>query len=238
MASDTPTLTASPRQVAGTRENKRMRRTGRVPGVLYGGSGEPLHFSVDARELRIALQNATAVIQLTVDGQTTPAQLKDVQRDPVRGDAWHVDFLRVRMDRAIQTPVVVHLVGVDDAPGTSAGGVLEQQTRELNVEALPGDVPEAIEFDASHLEAGATLTLSELSAPSGVTFLDDPETVIASITLPRVEVETPDALETETEVIGRGEGEAFAPPGSNVSPQPETPGAGSGRPEDTETTAE
>ena len=238
MSSETPTLTASPREVAGTRENKRMRRSGRVPVVLYGGSGEPLHFSVDARELRIALQNATAVIQLTVEGQTTPAQLKDVQRDPVRGDAWHVDFLRVRMDRPIQAPVVVHLVGGEDAPGTSAGGVLEQQTRELNVEALPNAVPESIEFDASHLEAGATLHLSELTAPNGVTFLDDPETVIASITLPRLEVETPDELETETEVVGEGEGQAFAPEGSDVATQPETSGAGSGRPEDTETTSE
>jgi large subunit ribosomal protein L25 len=236
MATETPTLNAAPRELAGTRSNKRLRRTGRVPGVLYGGGGEPLHFSVDARELRIALQHSTAVVQLAMEGDTTPAQLKDVQRDPVRGDAWHVDFLRVRMDRPIQAPVVVELVGADEAPGTSEGGVLEQQTRELTVEALPASVPETIQFDASHLTAGATLTLSELTPPEGVTFLDDPETVIASITIPRLEVETPDALETETEVVGEGEGQAFAPEGSDVDTQPETSGAGSGDPGDTETT--
>jgi large subunit ribosomal protein L25 len=238
MATETPTLTGEPRTPAGSRDNGRLRRTGRVPGVLYGGGDAPVHFSVDARELRIALQHSTAVIELTVEGASTPAQLKDVQRDPVRGDAWHVDFLRVRMDRPIQTPVTVELTGAEDAPGTSAGGVLEQQTRELNVEALPGDVPESIRFDASHLEAGATLTLADLTAPRGVTFLDDPETVVASITLPRLEVETPDALETETEVVGAGEGEAFAPEGSDVATQPETPGAGSGDPGATETTAQ
>ena len=237
MATETPTLNAEPRELAGTRSNKRLRRSGRVPCVLYGG-GEPEHFSVDARELRIAMQHATAVLELSLAGGGTPAQLKDVQRDPVRGDAWHVDFLRVRMDRPIHAPVVVELVGVDDAPGTSEGGVLEQQTRELNVEALPADVPETIPHDASGLEAGATLTLADLTPPRGVTFLDDPETVIASITLPRLEVETPDELETETEVVGAGEGEAFAPGGSDAATQPETPGAGSADPGDADTTAQ
>ena len=238
MATETPTLNAAPRELAGTRANKRLRRSGRVPGVLYGGDGEPRHFSVDARELRNALLHSTAVVQLAMEGDSTPAQLKDIQRDPVRGDAWHVDFLRVRMDRPIHAPVVVELVGAEEAPGTSEGGVLEQQTRELNIEALPGDVPETIQFDASHLTAGATLTLADLTPPRGVTFLDDPETVIASITIPRLEVETPDALETETEVVGAGEGEAFAPAGSDVATQSDTPGAGSGDPGDTETTAQ
>jgi large subunit ribosomal protein L25 len=236
MATETTTLNVTPRDLEGTRANKRMRRTGRVPGVLYGGEGEPVHFAVDARELRLAMQKAGAVVELSMEGQRTPAMLKDIQRDPVRGDAWHVDFLRVNLRVAVQAPVVIELVGVEDAPGTSEGGVLEQQTRELNVEALPNEIPETIQHDASGLEAGATLTLADLTAPQGVTFLDDPETVIASITLPRLEVETSDAPEAETEVVGEGEGEAFAPAGSDAEAQPETDGAGSGRPEDAETT--
>jgi large subunit ribosomal protein L25 len=209
MASDTTTrLDAQPREIEGSRENRRLRRQGRVPAVLYGGEGEPLHFSVDARELRHALLGSGAVIELAMEGQTATAVVKDQQRHPVRGEAMHVDFVRVRMDVAIQTPVTLELVGADDAPGTAEGGVLEQQLRELNVEALPGDVPEVIEHDASKLEAGATLTVADLTAPTGVTILDDPEAVVASITLPRLEVEPEDAVETETEVVGQGDGDA------------------------------
>jgi large subunit ribosomal protein L25 len=207
MAADTTTLTVAPREIAGSRSTRRLRREGRVPGVLYGGDGEPLHFSVDARELRHALAAKGAVVELSLDGQTTSAVVKDTQLHPVRGETMHIDFVRVRLDVAIQATVVVELTGADDAPGTSEGGVLEQPAREITIEALPGDIPEAIVHDVSGLEAGATLTLADLTAPAGVTFVDDPETVIASITLPRLEVESED-VETETEVVGEGEGEA------------------------------
>ena len=220
------------RETEGSRANRRMRREGRVPAVIYGGESESLPVSVDARELRHALHAAGAVLELSLDGETTNAVLKDAQWDPVRGDTWHVDFLRVRMDVAIQTPVVLELVGADEAPGTSEGGVLEQQLRELNVEALPGDVPEVIQHDASTLEAGATLTVADLTAPQGVTILDEPDAVVASITMPRLEVET-DGLETETQVVGEGEGEAFAAEGSDAGTQPETGGAGEGDQPDT-----
>lgn len=234
MASDTTTrLDAEPRDIEGSRANRRLRRTGRVPAVLYGGEGEPVHFSVDARELRHALLGSGAVIELAIGGESATAVVKDQQRHPVRGEAMHIDFVRVRMDVAIQTPVTLELTGVDDAPGTSEGGVLEQQLRELNVEALPGDVPETIEHDASTLEAGATVTVADISAPNGVTILDDPEAVVASITLPRLELETADDVETETEVVGEGEGEAFAAEGSDAEDQPEAGGAGAGEQPDT-----
>ena len=211
MANDTTVLNALPRDIEGSRQNRRLRRSGRVPAVLYGGEGEPLHFSVDARELRQALHSSGAVIELAMEGQTATAVVKDQQRDPVRGDAWHIDFVRVRMDVAIQTTVMLELVGGDDAPGTSEGGVLEQQLRELHIEALPGDVPENVQYDASTLEMGATVTVADLKAPNGVTILDDPESVVASITLPRLEVETDD-VETETALVGEDgepiEGEA------------------------------
>ena len=230
MATDTTTrLDAQPRGIEGSRANRRLRRTGRVPAVLYGGEGEPVHFSVDARELRHALHGSGAVIELSLEGQTATAVVKDQQRDPVRNDIWHIDFVRVRMDVAIQTSVTLELVGVDDAPGTAEGGVLEQQLRELNVEALPGDVPETIQHDASTLDVGATLTVADLSAPSGVTILDDPEAVVASITLPRLEVETADEVETETGVVGEdgepvdGETEGDADAGSTGGDADETP---------------
>jgi large subunit ribosomal protein L25 len=113
----------------------------------------------------------------------------------------HIDFLRVRMDQAIQTTVVVDLHGADSAPGVVEGGILNQELREVNVEALPGDIPDSIVFDASGLEMNATLTLASITAPSGVTLLDDPESVVATITPPTAEP-VEEEIETETELVG------------------------------------
>jgi large subunit ribosomal protein L25 len=204
MANESTRLNATTREIEGSRANRRLRREGRVPAVLYGGDSEPVALSVDARELRHALHGAGAVLEIAVDGETQNAVVKDTQLHPVRNEAMHIDFVRVRMDVAIHSIVTLELVGAEDSPGTTEGGVLEQQLREVNVEALPGDIPESIQHDASSLEMNATVTVADLTAPSGVTILDDPETVVASITLPRLEVETEEP-ETETEVVGEGE---------------------------------
>src|SRR4051794_28636153 len=196
-------LSLNARDPEGSRTARRLRRSGEVPGVIYGGDGEPSHFAVDARILRNTLAHSGAILDVTIDsGQTTPVLVKDVQRHPVRGDIMHVDLLRVNMSETIQTTVVLELLGADDAPGVVEGGVLTQETRELNIEALPGDIPDTIQHDVSGLEMNATLTLSAVTAPSGVTFLDDPdETVIASITPPTAEP-VDDEIETETALVG------------------------------------
>ena len=134
--------------------------------------------------------------------------VKDQQNHPVRGDVMHIDFLEVRLDEAIQTTVSVELEGGEESPGVKEGGVLEHVTRELNVEALPTDIPDQIVVDVSSMEIAATLSLSEVPAPKGVTFLDDPdETVIATLVVP-TEVEEPE-IEEETELIGE-DGEPIA----------------------------
>jgi len=210
-ATDTTTLTVAPREVAGSRATRRLRRTGQVPGIVYGGGGDPIPFAVEARELRNVLAHTGAVIELQIgDGKATPVVLKDLIRHPVSGDTVHLDFLRVRMDRALQSTVILELTGADDAPGIKIGGVLEQTHRELTIEALPGDIPDTIEFDVSTLEMGATLTVAELTPPAGVTLLDDPETVVASITAPRLQLEDENEIEQETEVVGEGETPAEA----------------------------
>jgi large subunit ribosomal protein L25 len=143
--------------------------------------------------------------------------VKDVQRHPVRGEAVHVDFLRVRMDQAIQTTVTVELVGGDEAPGVVEGGVLSQETREITIEALPGDIPDSIKHDVSALEMNATITLDALTAPEGVTFVDDDDTLIASIMPPTLEP-VEEEIETETGLVGEGEageGEAASEEGSS-----------------------
>src|SRR3954470_577471 len=186
---DSTKLSLTARAPEGSRSARRLRRSGEVPGVIYGGDGEPSHFSVDARILRNTLAHSGAILDVTIDsGKTSPVLVKDVQRHPVRGDIMHVDLLRVNMNETIQTTVVLELIGADDSPGVSEGGVLSQETREVNIEALPGDIPDVITFDVSGLEMNATLLLSSIPAPNGVTFLDDPEeTVVATITPPTLE---------------------------------------------------
>src|SRR5919202_3135527 len=174
MAQGRPNLDVEPRTVHGSRNTRRLRRQGLVPGVVYGTGAEPRAFQTNARELRALLASAAAVFDLRLDGEAIPVIVKQQQLHPVRSELLHVDVLRVNLNEAIQTTVLVELHGADEAPGVKEGGVLEQVTRELTIEALPGDIPEKIDVDVSGLEAAGTLQLSELSPPSGVKFVDDP----------------------------------------------------------------
>jgi large subunit ribosomal protein L25 len=182
---------------------RRLRRQGLVPGILYGGDEAPLPFQVDARILRNTLAHAGALLKVTVDGTgSQPVQIKDVQRHAVRGDIVHADFVRVSMDVKMQAPIHVEIVGSDDSRGVVNGGVLTQETTQINVEALPGDMPEVIQFEASSMEIGVTVYLGEIPLPAGVTLVDDPEHVLASITAPSQEIEPTDEIETEVQVVG------------------------------------
>jgi large subunit ribosomal protein L25 len=209
MASQSTKLSLTSREPSSSRATRRLRRAGQVPGVIYGGGADPVPFQVDERELRHALAARGAVLELAIDGSSTPAVLKDAHYHPVRGETLHVDFLRVRLDVAIHAVVMLDLVGAEEAPGVREGGVLEQVTRELNIEALPGDIPETIRYDVSHMQINETAALSAVTPPSGVTLLDDPdETVIATLVPPTVDVEAEEeALEEETERVGEGAGE-------------------------------
>lgn len=208
MASQTTKLPISPREPEGSRATRRLRRSGRVPGILYGGDAEPLSFSVDARELRHALAATGAVLEVTDGANTSPAVLKSAHYHPVRGETMHVDLLRVNLDVAIHAVVPLELVGAEDSPGVKEGGVLEQITRELNIEALPTAIPESISHDVSRMEINDTITLAELTVPAGITLLDDlEETTIATLSPPRIDAEG-DEIEEETGVVGEGAGTA------------------------------
>jgi large subunit ribosomal protein L25 len=208
MASQTTKLPISPREPEGSRATRRLRRSGRVPGILYGGDAEPLSFSVDARELRHALAATGAVLEVTDGDNASPAILKSAHYHPVRGDTLHVDLLRVNLNVAIHAVVPLELTGGDDSPGVKEGGVLEQITRELNIEALPTAIPESLTHDVSGMEIGDTITLAELTVPAGITLLDDlEETTIATLSPPRVDTEG-DEIEEETGVVGEGAGKA------------------------------
>ncbi len=210
MPSNTTTaLTVAPREVAGSRSTRRLRRTGEIPGIIYGGGQDPVPFQVNERTLRHALADAGAVIDLEVQGGTGgPVVVKELVRHPVNNTTMHVDLLRVRLDQAIQAVVFLELTGADDAPGVVEGGVLEHVTRELNIEALPNDIPDTLQHDVSGMQIGDTLTLDALTPPSTVTLLDDPETMIATLTPPRLQVEPTDEIEEETEVVGEEQSDA------------------------------
>lgn len=200
---DRPSLNVEERAERGSRETRRLRRQGLIPGVLYGGShDETVTFKVNHRDLRSVLVDGSALIDVKIGGEKpVPAIVKDQQVHPVRGDVMHVDFLEVRLDQKIQATVAVELEGADDSPGVKEGGVLDQVTREINIEALPTDIPERIVVDVSHMDIGSTLSLSEVKSEAGVEFLDDPEeTTIATLVPPTVE-EEPD-IEEETGIVG------------------------------------
>jgi large subunit ribosomal protein L25 len=219
-------LDVASRAPDGSRSARRMRHEGLVPGVLYGGSGDPVSFAVEARALRTALSAVGAVLEVALDGgRPTPAVLKETQRHPVRGELMHVDLIRVRLDQPIQATVAVELHGSEEAPGVRDGGVLEQVTHSVPVEALPTAIPESIPHDVSWMSIGDTLLASALSAPEGVVLLGElEEIVIATLSPPRLRLEDETEIEQETGLVGESEEGAAAHDGSAETPDDAAPG--------------
>ena len=189
MSSERVTLEVAERDAdqVGSRRVRRLRKEGLIPGVLYG-KGHARAIVVEERKLRTALTGSSglhAIVDVVIEGQTTPhhAVLKDFQRHPIRGTLTHVDFHEVRLDRPIQATVTVQLIG--ESPGSKQGGSVQQVTRELQVEALPTGIPEHVEADISALEVGGTVRVEDLAPIEGVTFLDDPQLVLATCSVPR-----------------------------------------------------
>ncbi len=209
MADARTTLNVAPRENFGSRNARRMRREGLVPGVVYSGGSEATAFQVSERDVRNVLAEGAALFDVSVDGgKGRPVVIKEQQLHPVRGTLRHIDLQEVNLKEAIQADVTIELEGTDDSPGIKAGGVLDQVTREITVEALPTDIPDSITVDVSTMEINDTLQLSAIEAPSGVTFVveEDEEVTIAVLAPPRVEEAAPE-VEEETELIGESEGD-------------------------------
>jgi large subunit ribosomal protein L25 len=218
MAGERIKLQVQERESVGSRESRRLRKQGLVPGVLYGRGNEPHAICVPERELRKALTGSSGlhtILDVVLEGQETthPSILKEYQQDVLRGRVIHIDLQEVRLDQPITASVVVELVGGEEAPGVKEGGVLSQVSREINVEALPMEIPERLELDVSGMEMNATLRLVDLPTRDGVTYLDDPEeTVLATVTMPtRVEEPEPEVEEGEEAEL---EGEEERPEGA------------------------
>jgi large subunit ribosomal protein L25 len=209
MAGERTKLMVKKREQLGSRETRRLRRQGFVPGVLYG-RGEPISISIEERELRRALTGAAGLhsildVEIDATGSSHASILKDYQVDKVRGGVIHVDLHEVRLDQTITASVSVHLIGGDSAPGVKEGGVLSQPLREIQVEALPLEVPEHIDLDVSQMTTGDTLRIGDIKVQEGVTFLDDADTVVATLTAPTRVIE-PEEVEGEEGEAVEGEG--------------------------------
>jgi large subunit ribosomal protein L25 len=203
---DDVVLTAEPRTEWGSRPAGRLRRSGRVPAVVYGLGTETLEVAVPARELgHILAGGANTLVTLKVDGDDALTLVRQVQRHPTRGDLLHVDFVRVRRDVAVAAEVALHLEG--EPAGVRDGGLLEQLVFQLPIEAKPQDIPHEITVDVSALEIGDQIRLEEISLPPGVAVTIELETLVAQVVAPRVvEEEEPEAEEGE-EGVEAAEGE-------------------------------
>jgi large subunit ribosomal protein L25 len=216
MAGERIRLEVKPRDDAGSAVARRLRANGMIPGVLYGAGKKAHPFTVEERELRRVLtgeHGLHAILDVVFDGQKTPhhAVLKEYQLDPVRPRLLHIDLHEVRLDQVIQTQVAVEPVG--ESPGVKEGGALTLVLREVNVEALPMEVPDRLDLDISEMTIGDSLRVADLAVPEGVRLLDDPDSVVATVT-PPTKVEEPEVeeeeelLEGEEAVEGEAEGEA------------------------------
>ncbi len=197
--SETTSITAVPRTITG-KANRRLADAGQIPAVLYGAGRETMSIALDRHAFEVMMSHQSAgatLVSIAIEGESKPvnAMIREMQHSPVKGTILHVDFQAIRMDQKLHAAVSLDFVG--DAEGVKAGGVFMQSAREVMVEALPTDLPDSLEIDISALEIGHTMTIADIAVPENVTILDDPETVVCSITMPTAEPEEEEAVEEE-----------------------------------------
>jgi len=164
----TVSLSASPRQATGKGAARQARFRGRVPAVIYGHGRDTQPLELEAKALEKALQGvepASTIIELAVDGKTVKTLIREIQRHPIRPDIIHVDFYEIHASEKVKLKVPVHLVGNPDGV-RNAGGVLDQVTREVEIEVLPANIPDRVELDVNALKIGDSLHVRDLTIPN------------------------------------------------------------------------
>jgi large subunit ribosomal protein L25 len=210
-------LEAQPRTPGTKNDARRVRRQGKVPAVVYGAGKQAVPVSVDPRQVSRILHSRTGhntVFDLAVDGERTKAMIVDWQYEPIKGALLHIDLKRIAMDQKLKVNVPIALIG-EPAGVKTQGGILEQIWREVEVECLPGDIPNSVELNVSELVFGMVLRVSDLPVNPKVKFLTDPNQPVAHvITVKEEEVPTADAVAgeaaaapAEPEVIKKGKQE-------------------------------
>lgn len=203
-------LGATKREDTGKGNARKVRASGRVPGVLYGRGMDPVAIAVDRREFVTALKTdagMNVLLDIELDGDTTLALTRELQRDPVKGTLLHADFVKVDRKTAIEVEVPVHLVG--EAAGAKEGGALEQPLFSVHVRCLPTEVPEYVEADVSNLAIGEALRVGELATGKNYEILNDPTTIVALVAQPISEEEL-EAMEADAGVVQEETDESIA----------------------------
>jgi large subunit ribosomal protein L25 len=193
-------LKAEKREAAGSAEARRLRRAGYIPAEVYSEEKENASIKVNAHDFTLMLKRhgEHQIMALEVDGKSEGHVLtKAVQHDPIKGDIIHADFVTVSMNKPIQVSLPIELVG--ESVGVKAGGILEQQLSDLEIECLPRDMVDNIPVDVTNLEVGAHLCVSDLTVPDGFTILADADIVVASVALPGAEPEEDAGADAEGE---------------------------------------
>jgi large subunit ribosomal protein L25 len=210
-------LEAHPRSPGTKNDARRVRRQGKVPAVVYGAGKQAMPVSVDPRQVSRILHSETGyntVFDLTVDGERTKAMIVDWQYEPIKGVLLHIDLKRIAMDQKLKVNVPIELVG-EPAGVKQQGGILEQITREVEVECLPSDIPNMVELNVSELVFGMVLRVADLPKNDKVKFLTDFDQPVAHIiSIKEEEVPTAEAVAgeaaaapAEPEVIKKGKQE-------------------------------
>ncbi|GHC77155.1 50S ribosomal protein L25 [Nocardiopsis terrae] len=177
-------IAAEPRTEFGKGASRRARRAGKVPAVLYGHGTEPRHLNLPGHDLMLALKTPNVLIRLDGLDKDNLALPKSVQRDAIKGFLEHVDLLVVSKGEKVEVEINVSLTGEVKAPG-----VLNQELVTVTVEAEATHIPEGVEFDIEGLEVGANPTAADLKLPAGVSLVTDPESILLTVSAPRVEEE-------------------------------------------------
>jgi large subunit ribosomal protein L25 len=206
------TLRARRRDGAGTRAARRLRRSGQIPAVIYGASEHPQPIQIDSREflglISQGLSENTLITVLLDDEESSDrvAIIREVQRDPIRGELAHIDLVHIDLTREIDVEVPLKLIGT--AVGVKQGGVLEHRLYEVEIRCLPTQIPDHFELDVSALGIGDSAHVGDLDL-SGYEVLTEPERTIVSIAAPRVleEVAPAEVVPTEPELVGREKAE-------------------------------
>lgn len=206
-----PKIHAEVRERTGTRYAARNRAKGMLPGVIYGHKQDPIHVSVNAKELIELLHHNAHVIEVEVAGKSEPCLVKDVQWDHLSKHIIHVDLARVDLNEEVEIELELKLVG--EAVGLKVvGALLEQAASTIEVKCRANAIPEFLTHDVSALEVGDSVLVSDLKLPAGVTAVSDADTLVAhiSVTKEEVEEEAPAEGADEPEVIGKAEAEEEA----------------------------
>jgi large subunit ribosomal protein L25 len=222
---DNVDLQARERQERGKNAARRLRASGMIPAVLYGdGDGRSKPLSVPGKIVDYTLHHFgdNALYDIDLGAGTSTARIVDVQRNPVTGRLIHVDFAPVNMQERIEVTVPLHVVG--ESPGASEGGVLQQVAYEVQVESLPGDIPQELTIDVSTLGMGENLSVGDVTLPENVTLISDPEEIAVTVTAPteitEEDLEAAGVLEEAPEEAEPVEGAAGEPEGEE-GPSPE-----------------